>query len=196
MYRVLLFFNILFSPLIYIYTMVTTWAIDPMHSEIQFRVRHLVISNVTGSFQQFEGRIETDQEDFSDASVWFSADIDSIFTGNEQRDGHLKSADFFDAGQYPKLSFESTSLRKVDDDAYILEGNLTLKATTRPVKLDVVYGGSVKDMYGNTKAGFEIKGKISRKEFGLTWDAVTEAGGAVISDEIRLIMNVQVAKQA
>jgi len=196
LYRVLLFFNILFSPLIYIYTMVTTWAIDPMHSEIQFRVRHLVISNVTGSFQQFEGRIETDQEDFSDASVWFSADIDSIFTGNEQRDGHLKSADFFDAGQYPKLSFESTSLRKVDDDAYILEGNLTLKATTRPVKLDVVYGGSVKDMYGNTKAGFEIKGKISRKEFGLTWDAVTEAGGAVISDEIRLIMNVQVAKQA
>jgi polyisoprenoid-binding protein YceI len=175
--------------------MATTWAIDPMHSEIQFKVKHLVISNVTGSFQKFDGKIETENEDFSDAKVSFSADIDSIFTGNEQRDGHLKSGDFFDAAQFPQLTFESTSFKKVSDDEYALEGNLTLKGTTKPVKLDVTYGGTMKDLYGYTKAGFEIKGKISRKAYGLTWDAVTEAGGAVVSDEIRLAFNVQVAKQ-
>ncbi len=176
--------------------MATTWAIDPMHSEVQFRVRHLVISNVTGTFQKFAGQIESDSDDFSDATISFSADIDSIFTGNDQRDGHLKSADFFDANTFPQLTFASTSLKKVSDEDYKLEGNLTIKGTTKPVTLDVTYGGTMKDLYGNTKAGFEIKGKISRKEFGLTWDAVTEAGGAVVSDEIRLILNIQVAKQA
>ncbi|MDJ1472644.1 YceI family protein [Cytophagaceae bacterium DM2B3-1] len=173
-----------------------TWAIDPLHSEIQFRVKHLVISNVTGSFQKFEGKVEADKEDFSDASIAFSADIDSIFTGNEQRDGHLKSGDFFDAAQHPKLSFQSTSFKKVSGDEFALEGDLSIKGVTKPVKLEVEFGGTTKDLYGNTKAGFEIKGKISRKAFGLTWDAVTEAGGAVVSDEIRLILNVQVAKQA
>ncbi|MDJ1504818.1 YceI family protein [Xanthocytophaga agilis] len=173
-----------------------TWAIDPLHSEIQFRVKHLVISNVTGSFQKFEGKVEADKEDFSDASIAFSADIDSIFTGNEQRDGHLKSGDFFDAAQHPKLSFQSTSFKKVSGDEFTLEGDLSIKGVTKPVKLEVEFGGTTKDLYGNTKAGFEIKGKISRKAFGLTWDAVTEAGGAVVSDEIRLILNVQVAKQA
>lgn len=176
-------------------TMATTWAIDPMHSEIQFRVRHLVISNVTGSFQKFEGTIVSENDDFSGAKVSFSADIDTIFTGNDQRDGHLKSPDFFDAAQFPQLTFESTSFKKVSDDEYALEGNLTMKGTTKPVKLDVTYGGTMKDLYGYTKAGFEIKGKVSRKEFGLTWDAVTEAGGAVVSDDIRLALNVQVAKQ-
>jgi polyisoprenoid-binding protein YceI len=166
-----------------------------MHSEIQFRVRHMVISTVTGSFQQFEGKIEADNDDFSDAKVSFSADINSIFTGNEQRDGHLKSPDFFDAANHPKLTFESTAFRKTGSDTYEVTGNLTIRGNTKPVTLKAEHGGTTKDLYGNTKAGFEINGKISRKEYGLTWDAITEAGGAVVSDEIRLALNVQVAKQ-
>ena len=166
-----------------------------MHSEIQFRVRHMVISTVTGSFQQFEGKIEAEKDDFSDAKVSFTADINSIFTGNEQRDGHLKSPDFFNAANHPKLAFDSTSFRKIGDDTYEMTGNLTIRGNTKPLTLKAEHGGTTKDLYGNTKAGFEINGKISRKEYGLTWDAITEAGGAVVSDEIRLALNVQVAKQ-
>lgn len=171
-----------------------TWIIDPTHSEVQFRVRHLVISNVTGSFQKFEGSVEAEKEDFSDAKISFTADIDSISTNSEQRDGHLKSADFFDAAQFPKLSFESTAFEK-SGDSYRMTGNLTIKGHTQPATLEVTHGGVANDFYGNTKAGFEISGKISRKQYGLTWDAITEAGGTVVSDEVRLIMSVQAVKQ-
>lgn len=172
-----------------------TWTIDPTHSEVQFRVRHLVISNVTGSFQKFDGKVEADKEDFSDAKISFSADIDSITTHNEQRDGHLKSADFFDAAQFPKLSFESVSFEKSGEGTYAMTGNLTIKGHTQPATLKVTHGGVANDFYGNTKAGFEISGKISRQQYGLTWNAVTEAGGTVVSDEVKLIMEVQVVKQ-
>ena len=172
-----------------------TWTIDPTHSEVQFRVRHLVISNVTGSFQKFDGKVEADKEDFSDAKISFSADIDSITTHNEQRDGHLKSADFFDAAQFPKLSFESVSFEKSGEGTYAMTGNLTIKGHTQPATLEVTHGGVADDFYGNTKAGFEISGKISRQQYGLTWNAVTEAGGTVVSDEVKLIMEVQVVKQ-
>jgi polyisoprenoid-binding protein YceI len=173
----------------------TTWTIDPSHSEVQFKVRHLMVSNVTGSFSGFEGKVETLGDDFENAHVTFSADISTISTGNEQRDAHLKSADFFHHESHPTLSFESTSMKKTGDETYELTGNLTIRETTKPVTLKVEYGGQMQDFYGNTKAGFELTGKINRKEYGLTWDAVTEAGGVVVSDEVRLVMNIQVAKQ-
>ncbi|WP_394991770.1 YceI family protein [Emticicia sp.] len=172
------------------------WTIDPTHSEVQFKVKHLMISTVTGTFGTYEGSIETaNDEDFVGTSVNFSADIDSISTGQEQRDGHLKSGEFFDAENFPKLSFVSTSMKKKEGDSYTLEGNLTIKGVTKPVSLNVEFGGIMGDFYGNTKAGFDISGKINRQDFGLTWSGVTEAGGIVVSDEVKLVFNIQAAKQ-
>jgi len=176
-------------------TVKTKWIIDPTHSEVHFKVKHLVISTVTGTFKSFEGSMESENEDFQDAAIEFTLDVESIDTNQEQRDGHLKSADFFDAAQFPKISFKSTSFKKVGDD-YELLGDLTLKNVSKPVKLYVEYGGRATDFYGNDKAGFEVSGKISRKEFGLTWDGITEAGAIVVGDEIKLQINVQFAKQA
>jgi polyisoprenoid-binding protein YceI len=174
----------------------TKWSIDPMHSEVQFKVKHLVISTVSGFFKSFEGTVETDGDDFENANISFSLDIDSIDTNQTQRDEHLKGAEFFDAATYPKITFKSTSLTKTDDDEYELKGNLTIKDQTKPVSLNVEYGGSTADFYGNTKAGFEITGKINRKEFGLTWDGVTEAGSVVVGEDIKLTINAQLTKQA
>lgn len=169
----------------------TKWVLDPMHSEVQFKVKHLVISTVTGSFRTFEGDLETENDDFSGAHINFSLDVNSIDTNQPQRDGHLKSADFFDADQFPKINFKSTSF-----DGSKLVGDLTIKGVTKSVTLDVEHGGSATDFYGNTKAGFEVSGKINRKDFGLTWDGVTETGSIVLGDDIKLIINVQFAKQA
>lgn len=170
-----------------------TWNIDPMHSEVQFKVKHLVISTVTGTFGSFSATMEADEADFSDAKVHFSAEIDSINTNNTQRDGHLKSDDFFNAAQYPQMTFRSTKLEKAGKE-YHLTGDLTIRDKTLPVVLAVKYGGTAVDMYGQTKAGFEITGKINRKEFGLAWSVVTEAGGLLVSDDIRLSLNIQMAK--
>ena len=150
-----------------------------------------MINTVTGSFKKFDGSMETSQEDLSDAKISFTADTNSIDTGMEMRDTHLKSDDFFSAEKFPQLKFESTSFEKVGDTIYLLKGNITIRETTKPIQLDVEYGGKATDFYGNTKAGFEISGKLKRKEFGLNWDAVTEAGGVVVSDEVKLVMNVQ-----
>jgi polyisoprenoid-binding protein YceI len=174
----------------------TKWVLDPMHSEVQFKVKHLVISTVSGFFKSFEGELDTANDDFTDASISFSLDINSIDTNQTQRDEHLKSAEFFDAEQYPKISFKSASFTKTGDDEYALAGDLTIKGITKPVTLDVEFGGAATDFYGNTKAGFEISGKINRKEFGLTWSGVTEAGAVVVGEDIKLLINVQFAKQA
>lgn len=174
----------------------STYKIDAAHSEITFKVKHLMITNVTGSFTKFDATLESSAADFSDAKISFEADIDSISTNNEQRDGHLKSDDFFAAASFPKLSFVSTSFEKLSDSAYLLKGNLTIRGNSKPVELAVEYGGTVTDPYGQVKAGFEIGGKISRKEFGLTWSATTEAGGVVVSDEVKLHLAVQMIKQA
>jgi polyisoprenoid-binding protein YceI len=174
----------------------TSWVIDPTHSEIQFKVKHLVISTVTGSFKTFEGNVETDGDDLTTANISFSADVASIDTNQAQRDEHLRSAEFFDAENHPKLTFTSTSLEKTGDETYKLKGDLTIKGVTKPVVLDAEYGGSMTDFYGQNKAGFEITGKINRKEFGLTWSATTEAGGVVVGDEIKLVINIQLIKQA
>ena len=172
----------------------TKWAIDPYHTEILFKVKHLVISTVTGKFEKFDGSVLTNGNDWNDAQVEFSADINSINTGASDRDNHLKSADFFDAANYPKLTYKSTSFKKTADDKFVMNGEMTVRGTTHPLEIKVEFGGIMVDPYGNTKAGFELSGKLNRKEFGLHWNAVTEAGGMVVADEVKLAINVELAK--
>ncbi|WP_151086889.1 YceI family protein [Hymenobacter baengnokdamensis] len=174
----------------------TKWVLDPMHSEVQFKIKHLVISTVTGSFKTFQGTAQTEGDDFSNARIEFTLDVNSVDTNQEQRDQHLKGEDFFNAAQYPQIKFESTSFTKTGGNEYKLVGNLTMKDVTKPVTLDVEYGGTAVDFYGNTKAGFEITGKVNRKEYGLTWGGITEAGAIVLGDDVKLTINVQFAKQA
>jgi len=173
----------------------STWAIDASHSEIQFKVKHLVITTVTGNFKEFSGSVEAG-DSFENATISFEANVNSIDTNSEQRDGHLKSADFFDAEQFSTLSFTSTEFKKKSDDEFSLTGDLTIKGTTLPVTLAVEYGGTATDPWGNVKAGFELTGKINRKDFGLSWNAITEAGSALVSEEVKLIANIQLVKQA
>lgn len=174
----------------------STYKIDAAHSEITFKVKHLMISNVNGSFKQFDATMEAEQADFSDAKISFEADVNSISTNNDQRDEHLKSDDFFSAAQFPKITFVSTALTPKSGEDYTLKGDLTIKGVTKPVELAVEFGGTMTDFYGQNKAGFELNGKINRSDFGLTWSAVTEAGGVVVSDEIKLHLAVQMIKQA
>jgi polyisoprenoid-binding protein YceI len=174
----------------------TNWVIDPTHSEVQFKIKHLMITNITGSFNIFSATVQTEEEDFTKAKISFTADVDSIATGNEQRDGHLKSPDFFDAAKFPQIKFVETKVENVDNDgSYELYGNLTIHGITKNIKLDIEFGGVVEDAYGNTKAGFTINGKINRKDFGLVWNAVTEAGGVVLSDDVRIVSEIQLIKQ-
>jgi len=172
------------------------WIIDTTHSEVGFKIKHLVVSNASGKFTSFEGNAEASKDDFSDAKINFSADIDSIHTGNEQREGHLKSPDFFDVTKYPKLNFVSTAFTKKDDNYYVLKGDLTLHGVTKPVELAVEFGGIHKSLYGQIVAGFEVTGKIKRTDFGLSWSAVTEAGGLVLGEDVKVNINLELIKQA
>lgn len=175
----------------------TKWTLDPTHSELVFKVRHMMITNVKGEFRKFDGSILTDGADFGkSSSIDLTIDASSIYTNEESRDGHLKSADFFDAEKFPTLSFEGTSLRKVDDHEYELRGLLTIKGVTKEVKLDVEFGGINKDPWGNEKAGFSLTGKINRKDFGLNWNAALETGGVLVSDEVKISAEVQFVKHA
>jgi polyisoprenoid-binding protein YceI len=171
------------------------WLLDPMHSEIQFKVRHLMITTVTGYFRKFTVEVETEDDDFTKASkIEVTADITSIDTNNAQRDTHLQSPDFFDAAQYGQLTFTGKKYEKAGD-AYKLHGDLTIRSVTKPLTVNVEYAGTVVDPYGQTKAGFTVTGTIKRKEFGLMWDAVTEAGQVVVSDDIRFQCEIQLVKQ-
>ena len=172
-----------------------TYKIDAMHSEVSFKVKHLMISTVTGRFTAFDATLTADDAAFANAAITFEADINSISTGNDHRDTHLKSPEFFSADEFPKLSFVSTSFTPKDEDDYVLVGDLTMHGVTKSVKLKVKYNGMMTDFYGNNKVGFEIEGKIKRSEFGLTWSGVTEAGGVVVSDEVKLEFDVQFAEQ-
>lgn len=177
--------------------MAINWKIDPTHSEIQFKVKHLMITTVTGTFNSFDLDVETETEEFATAKkIDFIADINSIDTNNEQRDAHLKSADFFDAETHPKLHFSGTEFVNKGEGEAVINGMLTIRGVSRPASFNVEVGGTVVDPWGQHKAGFTISGKISRKEFGLTWSAVTEAGQVVVSDDIRLLAEVQLVKQA
>lgn len=169
------------------------WTVDNVHSSVKFSVTHLIISQVEGSFKTYSGSISNTKEDFTDAKINFAIDVNSINTDNSMRDDHLKSDDFFNAGEYPKMTFVSTSFRKVSGNKYVLEGNLTIRNTTKKVKFDVTYGGIAKDGYGNTKAGFKARATIDRFDYGLKWNALTEAGGATVGNEVEIILNLQFA---
>jgi polyisoprenoid-binding protein YceI len=172
----------------------STWSLDKSHSSVKFSVQHLVISEVEGTFKMFDGNVASPASDFSNAKVNFTVDVASINTDDEKRDGHLKSDDFFNTEKFPKMSFTSTSFKKVKGNIYTLEGNLTIRDVTKKVKFAVVYGGTVKDPWGNTKAGFKATGKVNRKEYGLKWNALTEAGGAVVGDDVNMVINVEFAQ--
>lgn len=173
-----------------------TYKIDPDHSDVMFKVKHLMISTATGVFKKFDATLEVDEDDLTKAKVTFEADVDGVDTKNEQRDAHLKSDDFFNAEQFPKMTFKSTSIKKSGNDEYKLIGDLTIRDITKPVELKVEYNGSTKDPWGMERMGFEVSGKINRKEYGLKWSAVTEAGGLVVADDVKLAMNVEMVKQA
>lgn len=164
----------------------TTWKIDPGHSEVNFRVKHLLVSTVRGHFDNFNASIETSKEDFSDAKIKFEADVNSINTKNEQRDTHLKSADFFDAENHPKMTFESSSVKVVSDHEMKVKGTLTLRGVTKEITLDVIFNGIVSG-FGDVKvAGFEVSAKLNRFDYGLKWNTLTEAGGVVVSNEVKI----------
>lgn len=169
------------------------WVLDPSHSEIYFKVKHLMITNVKGSFNNFSAAI--DGANFEEAPIHLNIDVASISTNNADRDAHLKSADFFETDTYPAMTFDSTQFKKIDDEAYKLEGNLTIKGITKPVTLDVEFGGENKDPWGNDKIGFEVKGKFNRSDFGLSWNSALETGGVLVSDEVKLEAEVQFVKQ-
>lgn len=175
--------------------MATIWKVDPAHSEVQFKVKHLVISTVAGSFNSFDGQIETENDDFSNAHIEFTIDANSIDTNMKNRDEHLKSADFFDAANYPNLTFQSESFEKKGHEEYLLNGDLTIKGHTERAQFEVTFGGKARDSYGNYKAGFEANTKVSRKIFGLKWNDLTEAGSVVVGDEVQIVLNLQFVKQ-
>jgi polyisoprenoid-binding protein YceI len=171
-----------------------TWVTDPMHSEVLFKIKHLVISTVTGSFRKFEGKMVTQGDDFNDAKVTLAIDVKSVDTNQTQRDEHLQNGDFFSADLYPQITFESTTFKKTDGTDYKMTGNLTLKGVTKPVELNVEYGGSENNGHGVIKHGFEVTGIINRSKFGMTWNKLTDTGGLGLGEDIKLIANIQVAE--
>lgn len=173
----------------------TTWVLDPAHSEILFKVKHLMISNVKGTFKKFEGTLRTEGADFSKSSFEVVLDAASIFTNEENRDNHLRSADFFDVENHKDIHFTGTSFENQYQQTYVLKGLLTIKGISKEVSLNVEFGGINKDPWGNEKAGFEVSGKINRKDWGLTWNSALETGGVLVSDEIIISADVQYLKQ-
>lgn len=173
----------------------TKWGIDPVHSEIGFKVKHLMITNVKGEFRKFTAEVITEGDTFNATSIKAVLDATSIYTNEENRDTHLRSADFFDVENHKEIIFEGTSLKQVRDEKWELIGNLIIKGISREIKLDVEFGGMNKDPYGNEKAGFSLEGKINRKDWGLNWNAMLETGGVLVSDEVRISAEVQFVKQ-
>jgi polyisoprenoid-binding protein YceI len=173
----------------------TKWVLDPSHSEVEFKVKHMMISTVTGTFSKFEATVETEGEVFTTAKATFTIDVDSISTKNEQRDAHLKSVDFFDANDFPQIKFVATNYENVDKDgSYEVYGDLTVRGITKNVKFDAEFGGVIKDPWGNTRAGITISGKINRKEFGLTWSGATETGSLIVSEDVKIHAGLEFIK--
>ena len=169
------------------------WQFDSAHSELRFKIRHLMIANVSGAFKNFDVQFETQNEDITTGKIKVKAEIDSISTGNEQRDIHLKNGDFFNSALHPELEFQSTSIEEEGDD-FLIHGNLTLKGVTRPVKLHLEYSGLTKDPWGNERAGFIVTGKINRSEWGISFNNLLETGGVALSDEVKISAEVQMVK--
>ena len=173
----------------------TKWTFDKAHTSILFSIDHMVISEVVGKFEKFDGTVETKSDkDFTDAKIKLTIDVKSINTDNEERDKHLKSPDFFDAEKYPTIKFESTSMKKLNGNFYLLKGKLTMHGITKEVELEVKYNGTVKDPWGNIKAGFKVVGTINRKDFGIVYNSTLESGGLLIGEEERINCNVELIK--
>jgi len=172
----------------------TTWNFDPAHSSIRFAADHMVISEVEGQFSTYDGSVVATKEDFSDAKINFVIDVNSVDTDNEKRDGHLKSADFFETEKYPKMTFVSTSVEKIAEGKYNLKGKLTLHGVTKEISLAMTYGGTVKDPWGNTKAGLKVTGVINRTDFGLKYNSILEAGSMLIGEEVTITCKVELVK--
>ncbi|MES2417345.1 MAG: YceI family protein [Bacteroidota bacterium] len=173
----------------------TKWTLDPAHSELQFKVKHLMISTVTGNLKSFSAELNAQKEDFTDAEISFEGELNSISTGNTDRDNHLKSADFFDVEKFTTMQFKSKTVEKEGND-YTIKGDLTIKDITKPIKLTAEFGGMATDPWGNTKAGFTLSGKINRTDFGLTWNAALETGGVMVSEEVKILGELQFVKGA
>jgi len=177
-----------------IWAQTTEWTFDHAHSSIEFSIDHMVISEVTGKFTEFDGKVTSTSNDFENAQIEFFIEAKSINTDNEDRDNHLRDADFFDVAKFPQIVFKSMSFKKIDDKNYILSGQLTMHGVTKEVTFDVKYGGTVIDPWGNTKAGFKLTGELNRKDYGLTWSKALETGGLVVGEEVTLTARVQLAK--
>ncbi len=173
-----------------------TWNMDPTHSELGFKVKHMMVTNLSGKFTDFSVQASSDDDQFSNPAISFSAKIASVNTGQEQRDTHLRSPEFFDVEAHPEMTFKASKMEKISDENYKMHGDLTIKGVSKPVQLDVEFGGIGKDPWGNTKAGFTVNGKIKRSDFGLTWNAPLETGGVLVSDEVRINSEIQLVKGA
>ena len=173
----------------------TKWLLDPMHSELQFKIKHLMISNVSGALKNFHAEVETEEEDFSTAKISLIAEMDSISTNNEQRDAHLRNADFFEVERYPELKFKSVKIENSDIDIFALYGELTIKGVTKPVKLNVEFNGTTKDPWGGERAGFVVTGKINRGDWGVNFNGVLEAGGLLLGEEVKINSELEFVKQ-
>jgi polyisoprenoid-binding protein YceI len=173
----------------------TKWAIDATHSEISFRVKHLMISNVKGNFNDFSAEIFTSDNSVATSDVKVVINAASVDTANADRDGHLKSPDFFDVENHKEIIFTGKSVQTIDNENYKLTGNLTIKGISREITLDIEFGGLMKDPWGNEKAGFTVNGKINRRDWGLNWNAALEAGGVMVSDEVKISAEIELVKQ-
>ncbi|MFV8270320.1 YceI family protein [Flavobacterium sp. GT2N3] len=173
----------------------TKWVIDPTHSEIGFKVKHMMFTTISGKFLKFDATIESEDNDFENAKIEFTGAIDSVTTGNTDRDTHLLSPDFFDAAQFPEIKFSASSFSKINEGEYELVGDLTLHGVTKSVKLAADYGGLMKDPWGNTKTALSLEGKINRKDWGLNWNSALETGGVLVSEEVRLNIELQFLQQ-
>jgi polyisoprenoid-binding protein YceI len=173
----------------------TKWALDAVHSEVHFKVKHMLVSTVTGQFKTFNATVETQGDDITTAKVHFAADVSSISTNNDQRDGHLKTGDFFDAENHPQIIFDGAGLEKADGDNYKLHGTLNMRGVSKPVTLNVEYGGVMQDPYGNTRTGFSVTGKVNRKEYGVSFNTVSEAGSLLLGEEVTISANVELVQE-
>ena len=174
----------------------TKWTLDPIHSELGFKIKHLMISHVSGSFKNFSAEVSMEENDFSTADIHLTAEMASIFTNNEQRDTHLRTSDFFEVEKYPELIFQSTKVVKIDSDTFTLYGDLTLKGVTKPVQLNVEYSGVTKDPWGGERAGFVVTGKMKRTDWGVNFNSLLETGGVALGEEVKINSEIQLVKQA
>ncbi|MFS0823348.1 YceI family protein [Bacillus sp. 1P02SD] len=172
----------------------TKWAVDASHSSIDFSVKHMMIAKVKGSFENFEATIEADPADLTTANIEFNIDLTSINTKNEDRDNHLRSADFFDVENHPSMTFKSTSIVKTDDGEYDVTGDLTIRGTTKSETFQVVFEGAGKDPWGNEKAGFSATGSLNRSDYGLVWNAALETGGVLVGDQVKISIEIEAGK--